>query len=83
MRLRAFDDYTLCEAAAQFPLPIIAGIGHERDVSVLDLIAHTTLKTPTPVATFLVEGLTSEPGRAAGAAAPTSLFATSPIHGAK
>ena len=58
--LRAFDDYTLCEAAAQFPLPIIAGIGHERDVSVLDLIAHTTLKTPTAVATFLVEGLASE-----------------------
>ena len=58
--LRAFDDYVLCEAAAQFPLPIISGIGHERDVSVLDLVAHTSLKTPTAVATFLVDGLANE-----------------------
>ena len=58
--LRAFDDYVLCEAAAQFPLPIISGIGHERDVSVLDLVAHTSLKTPTAVAAFLVDGLANE-----------------------
>lgn len=58
--LRAFDDYALCEAAAQFPLPIISGIGHERDVSVLDLVAHTSLKTPTAVAAFLVDGLANE-----------------------
>ena len=58
--LRAFDDYALCEAAAQFPLPIISGIGHERDISVLDLVAHTSLKTPTAVAAFLVDGLANE-----------------------
>ena len=60
--LRAFDDYTLCEAVAQFPLPIISGIGHDRDVSVLDLIAHTSLKTPTAVASFLIEELAVELG---------------------
>lgn len=60
--LRAFDDYTLCEAVAQFPLPVISGIGHDRDVSVLDLIAHTSLKTPTAVASFLIEELAVELG---------------------
>lgn len=58
--LRAFDDYALCEGVAQYPLPVITGIGHERDLSVLDMIAHTSLKTPTAVATFLIEGLASE-----------------------
>ena len=58
--LRAFDDYALCEGVAQYPLPVITGIGHERDLSVLDMIAHTSLKTPTAVATYLIEGLASE-----------------------
>lgn len=53
--LRAFDEYRLCEVCAQYPLPIISGIGHERDESVLDLIAHTSLKTPTAVAAFLID----------------------------
>lgn len=58
--LRAFDDYALCEGVAQYPLPVITGIGHERDISVLDMIAHTSLKTPTAVAAFLIETLASE-----------------------
>lgn len=58
--LRAFDDYALCEGVAQYPLPVITGIGHERDLSVLDMISHTSLKTPTAVAAFLIEGLASE-----------------------
>lgn len=57
--LRAFDDYRLCEVCAQFPLPIISGIGHERDESVLDLIANRSLKTPTAVAAFLIESQAS------------------------
>ncbi len=52
--LRAFDDYELCMLCANFPLPILCGIGHERDQSVLDLVAHTSLKTPTAVADFIL-----------------------------
>ncbi|WP_420581715.1 exodeoxyribonuclease VII large subunit [Reichenbachiella sp.] len=52
--LDCFDDYDLCSHLAQFPLPIITGIGHERDQSIADLVAHTRLKTPTSVAEFLI-----------------------------
>lgn len=58
--LRAFDSYELCAACAQYPLPILCGIGHERDQSVLDLVAHTSLKTPTAVAEYLIQSLTQE-----------------------
>lgn len=58
--LRAFDSYDLCAACAQYPLPILCGIGHERDQSVLDLVAHTSLKTPTAVAEYLIQSLTQE-----------------------
>lgn len=58
--LRAFDNYELCYFCAQYPLPIISGIGHERDVSVLDLIAHTSLKTPTAVAEYLIHNMLRE-----------------------
>ena len=52
--LSCFDDYTLCAVCAQYELPIITGIGHTRDVSVLDLVAHKALKTPTAVAEWLI-----------------------------
>lgn len=52
--LSGFDTYELAANCAQFPLPIITGIGHERDDTVIDLIAHTRVKTPTAAATFLV-----------------------------
>ncbi len=55
LSLKAFDDYELSEAVANFPIPVITGIGHERDESVLDLVAHTSLKTPTAVADFCIE----------------------------
>jgi exodeoxyribonuclease VII large subunit len=55
--LSCFDSYELAVNCAQFPLPIIAGIGHQRDVSILDLVAHSTLKTPTAVAEFLIDRL--------------------------
>lgn len=58
--LRAFDMYDLCAACAQYPLPIITGIGHERDESVLDLVAHTSHKTPTAVADFIIGSLHQE-----------------------
>lgn len=52
--LQAFEDYDLAANVAQFPLPIAIGIGHERDVTVLDYIANTRLKTPTAVAEWLI-----------------------------
>ena len=52
--LNCFNDYELCFMAAQFPLPVLTGIGHDKDETVLDLVAHTKLKTPTAVAEFLI-----------------------------
>ena len=52
--LSCFDSYLLAAHCAQFPLPILTGIGHERDDTIVDLVAHTRLKTPTAVAAFLV-----------------------------
>ena len=52
--LSGFDTYLLAAACAQFPLPVITGIGHERDDTVLDMVAHTRVKTPTAAAAFLV-----------------------------
>lgn len=52
--LNSFDSYLLAANCAQFPLPIVTGIGHERDDTVIDLVAHTRAKTPTAVAGFLI-----------------------------
>lgn len=52
--LSGFDSLELAENVAQFPLPIITGIGHERDDTVIDLISHTRVKTPTAAAEFLI-----------------------------
>lgn len=52
--LTSFDTYLLAAACAQFPLPIITGIGHERDDTVLDAVAHTRVKTPTAAAEYLI-----------------------------
>lgn len=54
--LDCFDDYRLAAQIAKFPLPIFTGIGHERDETIADLVAHTRLKTPTAVAEFLLSG---------------------------
>lgn len=52
--LSGFDTYLLAASCAQFPLPIITGIGHERDDTVLDSVAHTRVKTPTAAAELLI-----------------------------
>ncbi len=52
--LKCFDSYALASYCAQFPLPVIAGIGHQRDVSVLDMVVHTNVKTPTAAAEFII-----------------------------
>lgn len=53
--LNCFNAYRLCAHVAQFPLPVVTGIGHDKDTSVADMVAHTALKTPTAVAGWLVE----------------------------
>lgn len=58
--LALFDSYLIATHVAQFPLPVFTGIGHDKDISVVDMVAHTSLKTPTAVATKLVEMADSE-----------------------
>lgn len=53
--LSCFDSYDLCSYIAQFPIPIITGIGHDKDVSIADEVAFMALKTPTAVAKYLIE----------------------------
>ena len=58
--LSCFDQYTLCAVCAQFGLPILSGIGHTKDVSVLDLVAYEALKTPTAVAEWLIHRMDNQ-----------------------
>ena len=55
--LSGFDSLLLAENVANFPLPVITGIGHERDESVIDFVSHTRVKTPTAAAAFLIDHL--------------------------
>jgi exodeoxyribonuclease VII large subunit len=64
--LSCFDDYMLASHCAQFPLPIVAGIGHTRDVSVVDMVVHTSVKTPTAAAEWLVERVAEQVERIGG-----------------
>ena len=61
--LSCFDDYELCAVCAQFEIPILTGIGHTRDISVLDLVAHEALKTPTAVAEWLIHRMEDQTNR--------------------
>lgn len=60
--LNCFNAYRLCTHVAQFPLPVVTGIGHDKDTSVADMVAHTALKTPTAVAGWLVERMAGVDG---------------------
>lgn len=53
--LQWFDNYSIAFHVTQFPLPVITGIGHEKDISVTDMVAWKSLKTPTAAAAFLIE----------------------------
>ncbi|MDQ9827043.1 exodeoxyribonuclease VII large subunit, partial [Acinetobacter sp. 163] len=61
--LHGFDNYLLAANVAQFPLPVFTGIGHERDDTIVDLVAHTRFKTPTAVAAYLIERRQGEADR--------------------
>jgi len=54
-----FDNYNVAFYVTQFPIPVITGIGHDKDLSVTDIVAHKSLKTPTAVADFLIECMIS------------------------
>ena len=60
--LNCFNAYRLCAHIAQFPLPILTGIGHDKDTSVADMVAHTPLKTPTAVAGWLIDRMAEVDG---------------------
>lgn len=60
--LNCFNGYRIANHVAQFPLPVLTGIGHDKDTSVVDMVAHTALKTPTAVATWLVERMAQVEG---------------------
>ncbi len=60
--LSCFNSYRLCSYVAQFPLPVVTGIGHDKDTSVADMVAHTPLKTPTAVAAWLTERMAQQEG---------------------
>ncbi|WP_431244478.1 exodeoxyribonuclease VII large subunit [Flavobacterium sp. P21] len=49
-----FDNYQIGRAVAKFPIPVITGIGHQKNVSIVDLMAHTSTKTPTKAAEFII-----------------------------
>ena len=53
--LASFDSYDMASYVANFPLPVITGIGHDRDQTVLDRVAHTSVKTPTAAAALLID----------------------------
>ena len=55
--MSGFDTLALAENVANFPLPIITGIGHDRDECILDMVSHTRVKTPTAAAAFLIDHL--------------------------
>lgn len=53
--LAAFDSYAICKAIAEFPMPVLTGIGHEIDETIADMLSHTSLKTPTAVAAYIID----------------------------
>lgn len=55
--LDCFDDYELCKKIAECRLPVVTGIGHERDETIADMVANTRLKTPTAVAEFILSAM--------------------------
>lgn len=56
--LACFDEYELALNCAQFPLPIVAGIGHQRDQSIVDMVVYQSVKTPTAAAEFIIDRMT-------------------------
>jgi exodeoxyribonuclease VII large subunit len=77
--LSSFDSYVLALNCAQFPLPVVTGIGHQRDRTVLDMVASVSLKTPTAVAGYLIDYLKRKENMLDGLFADIRHSATSKI----
>ncbi|MCM1520162.1 MAG: exodeoxyribonuclease VII large subunit [Lachnoclostridium sp.] len=75
--LASFENYDLAANIAQFPLPVIIGIGHERDITVLDYVANTRVKTPTAAAQLLITQASDLLQRVDNAARAITVAATS------
>ncbi len=78
--LNCFNAYRLCAHVAQFPLPILTGIGHDKDTSVADMVAAVALKTPTAVAGWLNERMAAFEARLDNAALQLQAAVTELIH---
>lgn len=61
--LASFDSYPLAEYIANFPLPVITGIGHDRDQTIIDMVAHIAVKTPTAAAALLIDAMGQQMAR--------------------
>lgn len=81
--LYGFENYDLAEAIARFPLPVMVGIGHERDITVLDYVAAVRVKTPTAAAEWLIDKATAVADRLNAIASAMALAATSAMSGYK
>lgn len=79
--LNGFDDYELAKAVATCGLPVVVGIGHERDRNVLDEIAHTSLKTPTAVAGFFIDCVRQAFDEVSGIADRLRVYSTELLRG--
>lgn len=71
--LACFDDYTLCANIAQFPLPVMVAVGHERDRHICDDVAALSVKTPTALADYILEAFVSEDASIASLASRMAL----------
>jgi len=60
MDLVCFDDYDLAVNVAQFPIPVLTGIGHDHDYHIIDMVAHTNVKTPTALADYAIDNFAQE-----------------------
>jgi len=78
--LACFDEYDLALNCAQFPLPIIAGIGHQRDQSIVDMVVYSSVKTPTAAAELLIDCLSQAEERALEAFDKIYTFATTTLN---
>lgn len=79
--LSSFDNYDLAANIAQFPLPVIVGIGHERDVTILDYVAAVRVKTPTAAAEWLIGRMDAALSKVRDIAAEIFRAATSKVSG--
>lgn len=79
MDLKAFDDYAVAREVALFPLPVLAGIGHTKDTSVVDIVANLELKTPTAVADYLIHAIDSAWKNVEDCSQRLSAYATSTL----